>query len=99
MFFNCKSLKYLDISNFNFSTMISRSSNCNSDSCRFHLTFAYCTSLEYLNIKTFYINDKLNDGTFDSIPSSTKFWVNETNIHVNSLKAKLKDSSSDPVFI
>ena len=99
MFFRCESLKYLDISNFDFSTIVSRSSNCNSDDCRFHLTFAYCTSLEYLNFKTFYINDKLNDGTFDSIPSSTKFWVNETNIHVNSLKAKLKDSSSDPVFI
>ena len=99
IFIQCKKLKYLDVSNFNYTTFINAcpgdTQNSGRDHCKFHYTFASCHSLICLNFKTFYIDYKLLDHTFDEMNSGIKFCVDESNIKIS---MQIKNSCSDQCF-
>ena len=96
LFINCEKLKYLDISHFDYTAIKEGSSSCNDKSCRFHCTFFVMKSLLCLNMKSFYINDKLTnnydennneaDKTFNQINPDVEFCYDKFEATVISIK-------------
>ena len=106
MFISCN-LKYLDLSHFDYTAMISNKGSCNNKECRFHCTFSYLKNLVCLNIESIYIDEALiytkidnnvdnEDKPFWDINSNIKYCVNPDNIKHS--KVSLENKCSDPCF-
>ena len=83
MFYSSNSLKYLDLRNFNGSSV----TNIN-------YMFDSCQSLKYLNLKYFKIlNDELEFNSIEGVPETVKYCIEDTNTKNKLIGDKSSDCS------